>query len=231
MNDVVLLSLQIGKKQTIRKKAEDVFKKEFETAFFKKAIHEEIFADELGFHGDEVADAKNHGGKEKAIFANSFENYPVWKNFLQRQELPFGALGENLTISGLDENSVCVGDIHKVGSLVLQVSQPRKPCSKISKVWHTKNFTQEIFKSGKTGWYYRVLENGFAMSGQKIEILQKGQISIQEINTMFYNPRNADSEALKNFFSIKTITPSWHDDMKKRIAGNYNAAYMEIDGG
>ena len=90
--------------------------KAWRSAIFKSAQTGEIYANELGFEGDEAADAKRHGGLNKAVFANSLENYPAWEAYLGLKNLPLGAMGENLTVSGLDETTVNVGDIHKIGS-------------------------------------------------------------------------------------------------------------------
>ena len=110
-------ALLIGKaRQYGSPAATDELGKAWRSAIFKNAQTGEIYAGELGFEGDEVADTKHHGGVNKAVFANSLENYPAWEAYLGLKNLPLGAMGENLTVSGLDENSVNVGDVHKIGS-------------------------------------------------------------------------------------------------------------------
>ena len=90
--------------------------KAWRSAIFKNAQTDENYANELGFEGDEAADAKRHGGLNKAVFANLLENYPALEAYLGLKNLPLGAMGENLTVSGPDENGVNVGDVHKIGS-------------------------------------------------------------------------------------------------------------------
>ncbi|WP_169763852.1 MOSC domain-containing protein [Campylobacter mucosalis] len=199
----------------------------YTSAIFKVAQSDEIYANKLGFIGDEVADAIHHGGEQKAIFANSYQNYPRWEEFLSLKNLPFGAMGENLTIDGLDENSVCVGDIHKVGSLIIQVSQPRKPCSKLSKRWNNANMSGEIFKTGLSGWYYRVLEEGSCKAGDEVKILQKDSVglSVMQLNQLFFAP-NENLDILDKLLCIDTLAGNWVDDIKKRIGGSYDASYM-----
>ncbi|WP_169753434.1 MOSC domain-containing protein [Campylobacter mucosalis] len=199
----------------------------YTSAIFKVAQSGEIYANKLGFIGDEVADTIHHGGEQKAIFANSYQNYPLWEEFLSLKNLPFGAMGENLTIDGLDENSVCVGDIHKVGSLIIQVSQPRKPCSKLSKRWNNANMGGEIFKTGLSGWYYRVLEEGSCKAGDEIKILQKDSVglSVMQLNQLFFAP-NENLDTLDKLLRVDTLAGNWVDDIKKRIGGSYDASYM-----
>ena len=209
--------------------ATDKLNTPWSSAIFKVAQNGEIFANELGFEGDSVADTKHHGGPEKAIFANSFSNYAQWEKFLGLKNMAYGAMGENLCIDGLDESSVCVGDIHKVGSLVLQVSQPRKPCFKLSKRWGNKNMATHIFETGLTGWYYRVITPGLCKVGDTIEIIKKDEVgmSILEINRLFFAP-NENLELLEKFNVLTTITNSWHGDIKRRLNNTYSIEFMKI---
>ena len=197
------------------------------SAIFKVAQNGEIFANELGFEGDSVADTKHHGGPEKAVFANSFANYAEWEKFLGLKNMAYGAMGENLCVDGLDESCVCVGDIHKIGSLVLQVSQPRKPCFKLSKRWGNENMATHIFKTGLTGWYYRVLTPGSCKAGDVIEVVESDPVhmSILEINRLFYAP-SENLNLLEKFNALTTLTNGWHDDMKRRIEGIYSTEFM-----
>ncbi|MBR8461408.1 MOSC domain-containing protein [Campylobacter sp. faydin G-24] len=209
------------------KNAINPLKKVWKSAFFKVAQSGETFANELGFCGDSVADTKHHGGAEKAVFANSYENYTSWESYLGLSNLPFGAMGENLTISGLDENNVCIGDVHQVGSLVLQVSQPRKPCFKISIRWGNKDFARHIFATGLTGWYYRVLESGSCKAGDEIKLISQDsiQMSVMSVNKLFFDPKNHQN-LLDKFFKLTTIANGWQNDIQKRIDGVYDASYM-----
>lgn len=109
-------SLQIGKIKNY---------KNFQSAFIKDTYLEEIQIDFLGILDDQIADKIHHGGYYKAIFANSCQNYPIWERFLNKK-LNFGSMGENLSIDGLCEQNVCIGDIHQFSNAILQVSCRRK---------------------------------------------------------------------------------------------------------
>ncbi|WP_229770917.1 MOSC domain-containing protein [Campylobacter portucalensis] len=181
-----------------------------EKCYEKTLITEKIYANKFGFENDMVFDTKNHGGLEKAIFANSTKNYKIWAKFLNKN-INYGDMGENLTINGLDESSVCVEDIHKIGSLVIQVSQPRKPCFKISKMFKHKNFTAKIIETGLTGWYYRVLEESILKCGDEVKIIQKYSVnlSILELNKLFYN-LNDNSNIFEKLKICKTLSNEWN---------------------
>ena len=95
--------------------------------------------------GDGQADRKNHGGPYRAVLGYSADHYPVWREDLDMPDLPYGAFGENFTIAGLDEESVALGDVFRVGDqVVLQVSQPRAPCWKLARRWEIKDLTARV---------------------------------------------------------------------------------------
>lgn len=225
-----LLSVQLGKvKGYGDKESRDFLGKYWESGSFKEATSLRVWAGKLGLNGDEVADKVHHGGEEKAIFANSYENYKEWSEFLGK-EMPFGALAENLTISGLHESNVCLGDIYKIGDATLQVSQPRKPCWKIAKRWNNQKFTHEIYTTGLTGWYYRVIEEGFLGAGDEVVLLSREaeQVSILDANMAFANPI-MHRDILEKILSIPSLAPSYRASIEKRIAGEFSLEYMRVD--
>ena len=226
--DNKIISLQVGKVKSLgNKNSKKNLDKSWESASFKNATHEQVWANKLSLVGDEVADKIHHGGLDKAIFANSHENYDRWANFLHLNAIPFGALAENLTVTGLHESNVYLGDIHKIGSAILQVSQPRKPCWKISKKWNNKNFTKEIYTSGLTGWYYRVIEEGFIKTEDKISILYQEdiKISILDANHAF---NKIDKIILERILKINSIAMSFKINIEKKLEGIYNLDYMNV---
>ena len=121
-----------------------------------------------------------------------------------------------------------MGDVHKIGSLVLQVTQPRKPCFKLAKRWGNANLAKEIFATGLTGWYYKVLENGSCKAGCEIEILQKNEnaLSVMQINKLFFNP-SENLDLLPKFRALEALPASWQDDINRRLNGSYSTAFME----
>lgn len=116
----------------------------------------------LGLAGDEQADRQHHGGPDKALHLYPAQHYALWRAELPAQAGGFvaGGFGENLSTLGLDEDSVCLGDIFCLGSAVIQVSQGRSPCRKLELVFGVPDMAQRVRASVRTGWYYRVLTAG-----------------------------------------------------------------------
>ncbi|CAM2869832.1 MOSC domain-containing protein [Helicobacter burdigaliensis] len=206
--------------------------KNFQSAFLKDIYLQYAKVETLKIQGDEIADTKHHGGFNKAIFANSCQNYPLWEKFLNKK-LNFGAMGENLSLNGMHECNVCIGDIHKINNVILQVSEPRKPCIKISLIHNHKGFTQEIFRSGLSGWYYKVLETGELHAQANITILEKNEVnlSILELNALFFNPKNSvkqNPNILSKLEKLDTLlSKNWHDCIQKRLNNTYDISYMQ----
>jgi MOSC domain-containing protein YiiM len=132
------------------------------SAFVKHAVDEPVHVTTMGLSADQQADRSVHGGPEKAVYAYSYENYDAWRiEFPQHAALLTpGGFGENLCITGVSELDLCVGDIHRIGSTRLQVCQPRQPCFKLALRFEDKLMPRAMVRSGRAGWYYRVLEPG-----------------------------------------------------------------------
>ncbi len=228
---IKLISTQAGRVKSYGdKESREFLEKYWESASVKEVVNGKVFVGKTGLTGDEVADKIHHGGEEKAVFANSYENYVEWAEFLGLDTIPFGALAENLTISGLHESSVCLGDMHKIGSALLQVSQPRKPCWKIAARWKNKKFTNEIYTTGLTGWYYRVVEEGFVEAGDEVSVVSddESKVSILDANMAFANPIKY-RDILEKILTISSIAPSYKISVANRIAGDFSLEYMKVD--
>lgn len=226
-----VLSVQVGRAKVYGDAdAKDFLEKEWCSASFKEITQAPLFASFHGLAGDEVADKTHHGGVDKAIFANSYENYAHWASFLKVASLPYGALAENLTIQGLHESSVMLGEIHQIGTAILQVSQPRKPCWKISRRWNHKGFTHEIFTSGLTGWYYKVLQEGMIGPHDEVRVVKQEtpQISILEANNAFREPENY-RQMLETILDIPSLAPSYNESILKRLKGESDLGYMKTE--
>jgi MOSC domain-containing protein YiiM len=160
-----LQSIQIGQ---VRTYSDD--QGSWETSFFKEPVCGPISLGSLGLEGDDVANKKHHGGPDQAVLLYSENHYHPWKSEY-KVDFPFGAFAENLTIDGMDETSVFIGDIYKVGVVKLQVTKPRIPCWKITRRWGIPNLTKRVTQTKRTGWYCRVLQGGQIEAGIPIELL------------------------------------------------------------
>jgi len=128
-----------------------------------------------GLVGDAQADLTVHGGPEKAVYAYAADHYAAWAvEYPQhRDQLVPGGFGENLTIQGLTERDLCVGDVHRIGGAVLQVCQPRQPCFKLALYFDDNRLPKAMVRNGRAGWYYRVLEPGEIQAGDAITLVER----------------------------------------------------------
>lgn len=129
----------------------------------------------LGLDGDQVGNTRVHGGPEKAIYAYPLSGYAAW-----RAEFPAiadrfapGAMGENLVVDGLDETTLCLGDIIRCGSATLQIAQIREPCSTFAAALGTTRVLRAMVRSGRCGWYFRVLEGGHIAPGDGHDVIER----------------------------------------------------------
>jgi MOSC domain-containing protein YiiM len=162
-----LLAVFVGEPQEITDGGKTV-----STAIFKSRVSGPVMVRRLNLDGDRQADLSVHGGVDKAVYCYPSEHYEAWSSELGR-ELDYGTFGENLTVSGLLEDSLHVDDVLVVGSAVLQVSQPRFPCFKLGIKLNDPQMVRRFQKSGRSGFYCRVLEEGTIEAGQTIEVTER----------------------------------------------------------
>ncbi len=144
----------------------------FTSAIWKTPVTGPVFAGALGLAGDAVANTKVHGGVDQALLMYAASHYPLWEAELGQPMSP-GAFGENLTVLGLDEESVCIGDVLAIGPVRLQVSQPRQPCATLARRHRVRDMITIVRGNGRSGWYLRVLQEGILEAGQSIEVADR----------------------------------------------------------
>jgi MOSC domain-containing protein YiiM len=139
------------------------------------------------FDGDRQADRANHGGPEKAVCVYPFDHYSYWIRQLELELRP-GAFSENLTVSGAIETEVCVGDVFRIGEALVQVSQPRMPCTKLAGKNGSKMLPKLIANTGYTGFYMRVLSEGLVARDEGFDLVRAHpeRITISDVNSIIY---------------------------------------------
>ncbi|MBY0283635.1 MAG: MOSC domain-containing protein [Sphingomonas sp.] len=125
--------------------------------------------------GDETADLTVHGGPDKAVYGYSADLYPVWaaERPAHAARLTPGVFGENLTIAGINEADLCIGDIHAIGTARLQICQPRQPCFKFALRFEDATMPKAMVRSGRSGWYYRTIEEGVLEAGDEVSLVER----------------------------------------------------------
>jgi MOSC domain-containing protein YiiM len=145
------------------------------SAFVKHAVEGPIEIGWLGLAGDFQADLSVHGGPDKAVYGYGAAHYTAWRAEYPNHAARFvpGGVGENLAIAGLTEIDICVGDVHAIGTARLQVCQPRQPCFKFALRFDDNRVPKAMVRSGRAGWYYRVLQPGTIKSGDAIDLYER----------------------------------------------------------
>ncbi|MDY0410548.1 MOSC domain-containing protein [Virgibacillus soli] len=232
MNEPFVHKVFTGKvKQLGQVGAKDPMDRPWETGIFKKERNEQIWLSKTGLQGDEVGDKKNHGGPEKALFAYPLGHYAFWKQDLQNETIDAGAMGENLSVLEMDEFSVCIGDTYKFGDSIIQVSQPRRPCWRPARRHRVVDFALRIQNTGRTGWYFRVLQEGHIISGIDIELVERPypEWSIAACNEVMYLDKDNLSRAL-DLASCELLAENWRVSLKKRLRGQESSFEKRVFG-
>ncbi len=145
------------------------------SAIGKLPVADAVAVEPLGLVGDEQADRTVHGGIDKAIHHYPADHYNWWRGQLGDHallEAP-GAFGENISTSGLDEQTVCLGDRFRLGTALVEVSQARQPCWKLDHRFGVKGVMAAVVRTRRSGWYYRVLENGQVRAGDRLALVDR----------------------------------------------------------
>jgi len=208
---MVLLSLQVGRPRAFDGDEPWV------TSIHKQPVAGPRHLGPLNLADDEQADLTVHGGPDKAVCAYSADHFGFWRDTLGRPDLGPGAFGENFTLTGVVEASICLGDICEVGAAVVQVSQPRSPCWKLGRRWARLDLPKLVLREGRTGWYFRVLQPGIVEAGQEMEVRDRPypQWTIAEVNRVAYAKRTpAILEERHALATCPALAESWRLDLE-----------------
>ena len=213
-NEYQLLSLNIGLPKEVTYGGKVVH-----TGINKKQVKEPVYLSFVKFNGDGQADLVHHGGVDKAVCVYTGDHYPYWEKELN-QDLVYGAFGENITVSDMREDDVCIGDTFQIGEAVVQVTQPRQPCFKLAKKYNIPKLPLYFQETGYTGFYFRVLKEGWVSSVDTLKRLQsdpKG-VSVAFANRIMHKEKQ-NIEGIKRILEVNALSSSWRKSFEKRISG------------
>jgi MOSC domain-containing protein YiiM len=211
-----LLSVNVGRPRTVMVEGGSV-----ETAIYKFPVAGRVRLTRLNLDGDGQADLRVHGGENKAVYAYPYEHYAWWQSELGRDDFAYGQFGENFTIAGLDETQVIVGERYRVGSAVVEVSEPRKPCFKLGLRMGREDFPEIFTRAGRTGFYLRVVEEGEVGAGDLMERLYTPSdgLSVAMLWRLVYlDP--ADPRALERALDAPALLDKWRVRLRARLGAS-----------
>ena len=218
MNEKIsnVLYVKVGKVSTT--KLENNKRNELVSGIKKYPVSK-AYLTKTGFREDEQGDLLHHGGENKALFLFSAITYKkinsYFKNSFDMTDMAY--FGENLILSNICEEDICIGDILKIGQTKVQVTQPRQPCWKLSANTNQKEMTKFIFDSGLTGWYAKVLEEGFICQNDEV-ILEKRvnpTLNIKKLNELIINPMSDESLTIEAL-NCKELGKAFFESLSKR---------------
>ncbi|MDP7977450.1 MOSC domain-containing protein [Bacillus sp. WLY-B-L8] len=209
---IKLIHFSIGKPKTMQY-AEN---KEMTSGICKQLV-KDAFLSTDGFQGDGVADLRFHGGPDRAVCVYPYEHYDLWETEFHTS-LPSSAFGENVTVTNMLEEDVCIGDIYQLGEAIVQVTQGRIPCSTISKRLGIPSILPRIVETGYTGYLCRVLQEGTVRKDSQITLLERHplQVSILFANDIYFRGQK-DVEGMKKIIAVPELAEDWRKSLMTRL--------------
>ena len=209
-----LLSVNVGRPRLVQHQGEVV-----STAIFKKPVTGPVAVTELGVEGDDQADKRVHGGVDKAVYAYSDEDYTWWREQFADRSFEPGEFGENLTTRHLASDEVRVGDRYRVGSVLLEATQPRQPCLKLGIKMRDPSFIKWFHQAERPGAYFRVVETGTLQAGDSIELVDRVEqsINVADLYRLRFDS-TAKRDVLQAAAELPRLSGSWRDDFRRLAA-------------
>lgn len=191
------------------------------TAYRKQPVAGPVAVGPLGLAGDTQVNRRYHGGPEKAVYAYPVAGYAAWQADFPDLAPRFGpgAMGENLVVAALDEATICLGDVIRCGTATLQVAQPREPCSTFAASLGTPRVARAMTRSGRCGWYLRVLEPGLVAPGDGHDVIDRPNPDwpMARFSALIAAKRH-DGAVLAAIAALPGLTAQWQDWAKARLA-------------
>ena len=192
--------------------------KEEQTGIFKKPVSKPLFLNTTDVTSDTVIDRVHHGGINKACYLFGAENYSHWKQLYPNLDWNWGMFGENLTIKGLDESKIRVGNIYRLGTALVQISQPREPCYKLGIRFGSQEVIRQFIDHNRPGTYIRILEEGEVKIGDTLTLIEKSEntLTTQQFYELMFM-REKPKELLQLFMDNPSVPQYKKERYKKYL--------------
>lgn len=204
------------------------------SAIDKRPVFDRIQVSHLGIEGDLQADRDNHGGPERALLHYCSRHYAAWQRELPQAARRFQApgFGENLSSARLDETHVYIGDLYRIGTVLLQVAQPRSPCWKLNRRFNIDDMALRVQHNHRSGWLYRVIEPGHIGVGDSIMLVERpySAFSVAHVMRAVY-ATHLDTQALQQITRLGPLSLNWRSKAQRRLDGTLGNAAARLHGG
>lgn len=189
----------------------------------KSSVQSVLSLTELGFSGDEQGDRVRHGGPEKAVHHYPFDHYAMWAKEIGHHAMlkQPGAFGENLSTEGMTEETVAIGDVFRLGSATIEMSQGRQPCWKLNERFGRSDMAKSVQTSGRTGWYYRVLTGGEVAPGDTLTLIDRPfpDWTVARVWRVFYID-TLNRRELEAIAELPALAEGWRTHAARRLQTN-----------
>lgn len=204
-----LISVNVGRPRTIEWMGKEVL-----TSIYKQPVEGRVALRGFNLAGDQQSDLSVHGGADKAVYGYPGEHYPFWRGELSSVELSWGAFGENLTTEGLSEEDLSIGDVVRVGTAQLMVTQPRIPCFKLVARLGVADMVKRFLASRRSGFYFSVVAEGEVAAGDEIEVVERAteRMSVRELTDLYVTKQPAP-QVLERALRLRGLAQVWREQI------------------
>lgn len=211
-----LISVNVGLPRDVEWQGNVVY-----TAVWKRSTPGNVMARRLNLDGDGQGDLAGHGGEHRAVMVYQLASYRYWEAFLQRNDFEYGQFGENLTVDGLADDEVCIGDRYRIGAALFEVTQPRVTCYRVGIRMNNAQMPSLLVSHKRPGFYCRVLEEGEVGAGDEILKVAEGpeRVSVAEIDGLLYLPGHP-RDKLERALRIPTLSAGWRGSLEALLAAD-----------
>ncbi len=210
---IKIVSVNIAKQQKITWKGKERY-----TGIFKKPINNSIFLGKKDVKKDVVIDRKYHGGENMAVYAFSLDHYAYFKKLYPNLTFENGMFGENLTLINFNETAIKIGDIFKVGNAIIQVSQPRLPCSTLGIRFKSQNIVKQFLHTTFSGSYFRVLQEGAVFTNNTLKLLDRNDdnLTLAEVYSLF-TTNKLNSILIEKALKMTDLSTKLKADIERKL--------------
>src|SRR5215469_2045359 len=210
----VLLSVNVGMPKDVSWQGRTVY-----TGVWKQEVAGPRMARRLNIDGDGQGDLNGHGGEQRAVLVYQIESYRYWQRHFGRDDFSYGQFGENLTVEGLPDDGVCIGDRYRIGEAEFEVTQPRVTCYRVGLRLGEPELPALLVAHHRPGFYMRVITEGHIQAGDAIARTRigPGAMSVADIDALLYLP-GRDPDKLRVALQIPALSPGWQDSFRDLLA-------------
>ncbi len=208
-------SVNVGKPRDVSWQGRTVY-----TGVWKAPVDGPVTVRRLNLDGDGQGDLAGHGGEQRAILVYQLDSYRHWQDFLHRDDFTYGQFGENLTVDGLGDDEVCIGDRYRIGDALFEVTQPRVTCYRVGIRMADPRIPALLVQHRRPGFYLRVLQEGTVRAGDEIRKVADGpqRMTVAQVDGLLYLPGHARTD-IERALRIPALSPGWQTSFQAMLAG------------